>query len=482
MDRKPRTDNLRQKDAVIAELQRENEVLAQQVKRLVKAESKLYEFQEELDAQLKEYKDLYQLHRKLSVRLELNEICIVTIDYVIQNLNYERVLFFLLEQTGKYHVCSMDGYYDAAEKKQVAELVLEQDDPFLAPLITGREYLLCQGGSEAQGPECLTVLGMNEYFVYPLGAPAPLPPVLLAVGNTAANAKFYRKVNGSNGTLLSMGNFVGLISSTVENYFSYHKLAESESKYRQLSEVLEQRVREAVNELRQKDRILIIQGRQAVMGEMISNIAHQWRQPLNMLGLLAQDLQITRAVGDLSKEYLDANVIKTMTVIQQMSRTIDDFRNFFKPDKEKVEFNVLEAIDKTLSVMEGSFKKDQIHMEVERTGDPVVKGYPGEFTQVLLNILINARDALIARNVCKPKISIKVYKEGSKTVVSIADNAGGIPDAIIDKVFEPYFTTKGPEQGTGIGLFMCKTIIEKNMNGALSVHNAGDGAEFVIEV
>ncbi|MBT1071059.1 sensor histidine kinase [Pelotalea chapellei] len=466
----------------IDELKRENEILAQQVKRLVKAESKLYEFQEELDAQLKEYKDLYQLNRKLNARLDMRQICRLTIDYVIQNLNYERALFFVQGPTGTYQVCSLDGYYEEAEDSEVAGLSIEQDDPFLAPLFAGSEYLLCKAGTETQGLECLTTLHMHEYFVYPLGAHRPRPVALLAVGNTAANSEFYRKVDDSNGTLLSMGNFVGLVSSSIENYFSYHQLEESEARYRHLNEILEQRVRDAVKELREKDRILIVQGRQAVMGEMISNIAHQWRQPLNILGLLAQELQMIKQLGDLNSEHIDENVNKTMKVIQQMSKTIDDFRNFFKPDKEKVEFKVLEALDKTLSVIEERFKKDLIQTDVERTGDPVVIGYPGEFTQVLLNILINSRDALIARNVDSPKICIKVFEERSKTVVTIIDNAGGIPEEIIDKVFEPYFTTKGPEQGTGIGLFMCKTIIEKNMNGTLSVCNVKDGALFRIEV
>ena len=275
--------------------------------------------------------------------------------------------------------------------------------------------------------------------------------------------------------------------STIGRDITEHKkaeeaLRESEQKYRQLSEALEQRAKEMVDELRQKDKMLIIQSRQAVMGEMISNIAHQWRQPLNMLGLLAQELQMTQKMAEFSREFIEDNVRKTLEIIRQMSKTIDDFRYFFRSDAERVDFTVSEAIEKTLSLLEGSFKVHGIQTEVIRTGDPVINGYPSGFVQVLLNILINARDALTARNVGNPTISITLFTQDSKTVVSIADNAGGIPEDIIDKVFEPYFSTKGPEQGTGIGLFMCKTIIEKNMNGRLSVRNVGDGAEFRIEV
>ncbi|WP_371877552.1 sensor histidine kinase [Geomonas paludis] len=123
-----------------------------------------------------------------------------------------------------------------------------------------------------------------------------------------------------------------------------------------------------------------------------------------------------------------------------------------------------------------------IHSELSVSGEPVISGYLSEFVQVLLNILMNARDALVAKAPAAPLISISMFSEGDRTVVTISDNAGGIPDEIIGRIFEPYFTTKGPEQGTGIGLFMCKTIIEKSMKGLLTARNTGTGAEFRIEV
>ncbi|WP_246545396.1 hybrid sensor histidine kinase/response regulator [Pelotalea chapellei] len=275
--------------------------------------------------------------------------------------------------------------------------------------------------------------------------------------------------------------------SVLEKTLEKEKLAkealqESERKYRQLNEELEQRVEDSVKEMRQKDEILIYQGRQAAMGEMINNIAHQWRQPLNTLGLLAQELNMTRQMGDLNKDFVDANVKKTLEIIHQMSKTIDDFRNFFKPDKEKTDFKVFDAINKAVSMLEGSFKAAQIRTEIQQTGDRVISGYPGDLIQALLIILNNAKDALINRKTDNPVISISLFTESNRTVVSITDNAGGIPKEIINRIFDPYFTTKGPEQGTGIGLFMCKTIIEKNMNGMLSVRNVKDGAQFRIEV
>jgi PAS domain S-box-containing protein len=234
--------------------------------------------------------------------------------------------------------------------------------------------------------------------------------------------------------------------------------------------------------LRNKERMLIQQSRQAAMGEMIGNIAHQWRQPLNVLGMQIQQLQLFYDLGMFNKELLDKNVSGSMEIIQHMSKTIDDFRNYFKPDKEKTEFNVHETINTSLSLLEGSLRNPLIDVEVIAQDDPAIYGFPNEFAQVILNIMNNARDVFIERNVSDPKVNIRVCSEGRCVVITVADNAGGIPENIVNKVFDPYFTTKGPQQGTGIGLFMSKVIIEKNMGGRLNVKNTVNGAEFRIEV
>ena len=259
-------------------------------------------------------------------------------------------------------------------------------------------------------------------------------------------------------------------------------LRDSEQRYRQLSASLEERVKQAVEELNQKNRLLLVQSRQAIMGEMISNIAHQWRQPLNTLGLIAQELQVMFRRGQVSSGYLDASVKRIMEILQYMSNTIDDFRFFFRPAKAKVPFRVLEVIEKTLSLLRGSFDTSGIKSRIEPAEDLQIYGYPNEFSQVLLNILNNAKDAFLSRGTAQPLVTIGLKREQGKAVLTITDNAGGIPEEIIDKIFEPYFTTKGPEQGTGVGLFMCKTIIEKNMNGALGAENTADGARFRIEM
>ena len=256
---------------------------------------------------------------------------------------------------------------------------------------------------------------------------------------------------------------------------------ELERTYAELEVESAQRVR-ALQELGEKERMLLQQSRLAALGEMISNIAHQWRQPLNELGLIVQELPMMYDQGNFSRDYLKASVAKFMKVLTHTSKTIDDFRNFFKPDKEMVLFDVKEMVEKTLSLIEESFKHLRIKIRVGATGEPAIIGHPNEFSQVILNILFNARDAFIDRNVEEREVMIDIFKEGGAAVVTIADSAGGIPEAILSKIFDPYFTTRGPEQGTGIGLYMSKIIIEKNVPGRLSVRNTGQGAEFRIEV
>jgi PAS domain S-box-containing protein len=256
-------------------------------------------------------------------------------------------------------------------------------------------------------------------------------------------------------------------------------------KRRELAEInhtLEMRIAQNVDELHRKDQHLIMQGRNVAMVEMINNIAHQWRQPLNALGLLIQQVPFLYDEGKFSREFLEENTCNAMHLIHHMSRIIDDFRNFFRCDKEKSAFSAYQVIRQTISLIEESFKTKQISIAFHAESEPMINSYPNEYAQVLLHILMNARDALVERNVDSPQISLHTFAEDGKTTVTITDNAGGIAEDIMGKLFDPYFTTKGPDKGTGIGLFMSKTIIEKHMGGRLTVRNTGSGAEFRIEV
>ena len=166
-----------------------------------------------------------------------------------------------------------------------------------------------------------------------------------------------------------------------------------------------------------------------------------------------------------------------------MSKTIEDFSNYFKSDKERRLFNVNQAVAKTLSLIKPSLEDLSIKIDVIEVVDTYAMGYEREYSQVLLNILLNCRDAFEGCSVDGQRVvKITIFKENDRSVVTIADNAGGIHEDVIDKIFDPYFTTKGPDKGTGIGLYMAKTIIEKNMGGRLIMRNMAGGAEFRIEV
>lgn len=260
------------------------------------------------------------------------------------------------------------------------------------------------------------------------------------------------------------------------------ELRQARNQVEELNRSLEVHIAQAVDELRQKDQMLILQDRLAIMGEMINNIAHQWRQPLNTLGLIIQKLPMFYDTVEFNREFLEENTRKSMELIQHMSRTVDDFRNFFKSDKKKLTFNINQVITLTLSIIGQSFQNQNISIAFDPEDSPMANGYPNEYAQVLLNILMNARDALVEQNVDCALISIHAFAEAGRSVVIISDNACGIAEEIIVKLFDPYFTTKVPDKGTGIGLFMSKTIIEKNMGGKLTVRNTVSGAEFRIEV
>jgi len=255
-------------------------------------------------------------------------------------------------------------------------------------------------------------------------------------------------------------------------------------KTQQLEEInqsLEIRVQKTVLDLRQRDQVLLQQNRLAIMGDMINNIAHQWRQPLNTLGLHLQLLPSAFKHGGLNKEYLDKYVNDSMLIIDHMAKTIDDFSCFFKPDKKREIFNANQSVDRAIQLIKASYDYNNIKLVVNYMNEPMIHGYSNEYSQVILNILCNAKDALLTNKPDNPLVIITTKVEDGRAVVTISDNAGGIPDEILYKVFDPFFSTKGAH-GTGIGLSMSKYIIERNMNGLLNVCNNKVGAEFRIVV
>ena len=241
----------------------------------------------------------------------------------------------------------------------------------------------------------------------------------------------------------------------------------------ELNDELEKKVESGISKLRERDELLAQQSKLASMGEMIGAIAHQWRQPLNEIGIAIQNLKYDYEDGLVDKEFLDDFIQKNKEIVKFMSTTIDDFRNFYRVDKTKELFDVREAINSTLSLQMAQLANHNISVSI--SGESFeVNGFKNEFLQVILNIINNAKDALLENEIEDAKITILLEEK----IIKIRDNAGGIPDEILERIFEPYFTTKEQGKGTGMGLYMSKMIIEENMDAELSVANSAIGAEF----
>ena len=260
---------------------------------------------------------------------------------------------------------------------------------------------------------------------------------------------------------------------TAEEQVARHRQALEE-----LNRTLEQRIAEELAVSREKDRMVMQQSRFAAMGEMVAGIAHQWRQPLNMLGMSVQALQLAHGKGALTAEFMERHTEKSLELLKYMSQTIDDFRNFFRPEQTPQLFRLDEVIERVVGFFSSSAMTIAITTDVRSRA--VICGHKNELSQVMLNILNNARDALFERRVEAPAITVTVSCDDRAGRIVVSDNGGGIPDGVIDRVFDPFFSTKDAANGTGLGLYMVKSIVEKSMKGTVAVSNTGAGAEFII--
>lgn len=243
---------------------------------------------------------------------------------------------------------------------------------------------------------------------------------------------------------------------------------------------LEKLVAVEVEKNRQKDKIMFQQNKMASMGEMLNNIAHQWRQPLMEFSSLFIPIQAKLDFDlELDKKELKEAILKLNDITKYMSNTIEDFRDFFATNKEKEKFKLSEQINASLNIISSSLKANDIMLEIIIKKNPTLNGYKNEYTQVLINIINNAKDILIQRKIKEPKIKIIVSETKKDVLISIEDNAGGVKVNPIENIFKPFFTYE-KIGGTGIGLFMSKLIIENNMNGMILLENTKDGALFKI--
>lgn len=234
---------------------------------------------------------------------------------------------------------------------------------------------------------------------------------------------------------------------------------------------------------KKREELLQMQSKMATMGEMIGNIAHQWRQPLSAISSAASSVDLQSELDILTKEELHQTLNIIIKSTKYLSETIEDFRNFFKSDKEIKEFDLDELISSLDKILLSSLKHNDIDFSLIKSRDHIhIFGYKNELMQALLNIINNAKDALILNKISNKEIIVNIKDEENDLIIEISDNAGGIPDNILPKIFEPYFTTKHQSQGTGIGLYMTHTIITQHFKGEIKVSNYNNGTLFEIKI
>ena len=263
-----------------------------------------------------------------------------------------------------------------------------------------------------------------------------------------------------------------------------HKVKEQTKQLKELNKTLEQRVIEEVKKNEEKQKLLFWQSRMASLGQMLANIAHQRRQPLTELNLTLFNMK--KASLNHNEKKIEDFYKQSQNLISSMSITIEDFTNFFNPLKQKKSFEIKNAIIKSLTILKKTIEQENIKIKVDVPIKYKVLGMSNELSQVIINLIQNAKDAFIQNNIQNKEIFITLKEEQISNkkyaLLEIKDNAGGIKDENIDKIFEPYFTTKHKSQGTGLGLFMSKMIVEKSLEGEINHKNCDDGSVFTITI
>lgn len=251
-----------------------------------------------------------------------------------------------------------------------------------------------------------------------------------------------------------------------------------------LNQTLEARVKEEVEKNRDKDRFLFQQSRLASMGEMIANIAHQWRQPLSELNITLYKMnKVYHRIGTEQDALFEDSYEHAKKIIGKMSETIEDFRNFFSPDRQSECFLLSLVAQEAIDIMRGTIEKNHIEITLNIKKDAIIKGYFNEFSQVLINLINNSNDAFCNQKVKSRLIYIEIDTSfDGDAIIKVCDNAGGIDETILDKIFEPYFTTKHSSVGTGLGLYMSEMIIKNSMKGSIVAYNENNGVCFKIAI
>jgi signal transduction histidine kinase len=262
-----------------------------------------------------------------------------------------------------------------------------------------------------------------------------------------------------------------------------HLISVTSKELNDLNQNLGEKIEQQVEKVRSQELLLLEQSKNASMGEMISNIAHQWRQPLSAITTTASSIHVNNELGILTSQEINSNMNLIINKANYLSETINTFRDFLKIDKKKKEFIIEKSIEKSLKIVNSTLRDLHIDLiiSIEESENKII-GIESELSQVIINIINNAKDILIEKNIEDPWVKIGLQSSKNKIVISIEDNGGGIPKSILPKIFEPYFTTKHQSQGTGLGLHMSYRIIVESLNGKLWAKNTKNGANFFIEI
>ncbi len=307
------------------------------------------------------------------------------------------------------------------------------------------------------------------------------------IKNSLNDSKFFRIVGSIILLLLFYFIYRTLNQKEILDIQVKNKTKELEASEYALAEInknLEQRIKDEVEKNRSKDQQLLEQNKMVSMGEMIGNIAHQWRQPLSAISTLSSGMYLQNQLGLLSSEDISLNTNKITEQTEFLSKTINTFRDFIKEDKEIKECILQEELDKVLSIVGMTLKDYGIELKnnIDYTNPIKITTASGELSQVIINIMNNAKDILNEKQLKEPIVILDMIKNKNYVLITIEDNGGGIPNSIIDKIFDPYFTTKHQSQGTGLGLNMSYKIITESLKGKIYVENTLNGAKFSIEL
>ena len=284
--------------------------------------------------------------------------------------------------------------------------------------------------------------------------------------------------------LIFMAFFSFLMISIIKDVIKRYKneVQNREDELKSLNDNLFMKVQCGIQEAKQKDKKILEQAKLARIGSMISMIAHQWRQPLSQLSGILMELETATRFKKVDENHIYNAIEKSDKMIEFMSNTIDDFRNFYKPDKIKEEFLISQSCSKAINIIDATLKNFGIELNINIKSDKKIYGYPTEFAQVILNLLSNAKDILVEKEIKNPRIDMSIESKGILSIITIKDNAGGINEKNQELIFDPYYSTKESSKGTGLGLYISKLIIERNMGGELSVYNDEEGAIFKIVI